>query len=125
MPFSIILVTLYCFQKIKSTKFGKNLFPTYENGNMPFQNNFFLDGINCNDFTFDTEYMELNAHFGKNQSYDENISHHYIISYGPKDATGKELTVEHAQELRLGYAKNIFPDYQALVFTHKDKHNRS
>ena len=57
-----------------------------ENGNMQFRDNYFLDGINCDPFTFDTECMELNARYGKNQGYDEIKSHHYIISYDPKDA---------------------------------------
>lgn len=86
-----------------------------ENWNMQFWDNYFLDGINCDAFTFDTECMELNARYGKNQNYDEIKSHHYIISYDPKDAADSGLTVERAQELGLEYAAKYFPGHQALV----------
>lgn len=95
-----------------------------ENGNMQFRNNYFLGGINCDPFTFDTECMELNARYGKNRGYDEIKSHHYIISYDPKDAD-KGLTGERAQELGLEYAAKYFPGHQALVCTHTDGHNKS
>ena len=96
-----------------------------ENGNMQFRDNYFLDGINCDAFTFDTECMELNARYGKNQNYDEIKSHHYIISYDPKDAADSGLTGERAQELGLEYAAKFFPGHQALVCTHTDGHNGS
>ena len=95
-----------------------------ENGNMKFRDNYFLDGINCDPFTFDTECMELNARYGKNRGYDEIKSHHYIISYDPKDAD-KGFTGERAQELGLEYAAKYFPGHQALVCTHTDGHNKS
>lgn len=82
-----------------------------KNGNMQFRDNYFLDGINCDAFTFDTECMELNARYGKNQNYDEIKSHHYIISYDPKDAADSGFTGERAQELGLEYAKKYFPGH--------------
>ncbi len=85
-----------------------------ENGNLQFRDGYILDGINCDAFTFDTECMELNAHFGKNQNYDDIKSHHYIISYDPKDAEDRGLTAEHAQALGLEYAKNISLDTRCL-----------
>lgn len=96
-----------------------------ENGKMQFRDHYFLDGINCDAFTFDTECMELNARYGKNQDYDEIKSHHYIISYDPKDAADSMLTGERAQELGLEYAAKYFPGHQALVCTHMDGHNGS
>lgn len=96
-----------------------------ENGKMQFRDHYFLDGINCDAFTFDTECMELNARYGKNQDYDEIKSHHYIISYDPKDAADSGLTGERAQELGLEYAAKYFPGHQALVCTHTDGHNSS
>lgn len=96
-----------------------------ENGKMQFRDHYFLDGINCDAFTFDTECMELNARYGKNQDYDEIKSHHYIISYDPKDAADSGLTGERAQELGLEYTAKYFPGHQALVCTHTDGHNGS
>ncbi len=104
-------------------KTGKTILD--ENGKMQFRSHYFLDGINCDAFTFDTECMELNARYGKNQDYDEIKSHHYIISYDPKDAADSMLTGERAQELGLEYAAKYFPGHQALVCTHTDGHNGS
>ncbi len=85
-----------------------------KNGNMQFQDNYFLDGINCDAFTFDTECMELNACYDKNQGYDEIKSHHYVISHDPKDAdTG--LTCEHAQEFVWNIPQIIFQDTSACL----------
>ncbi|KAI4447217.1 hypothetical protein C823_001736 [Eubacterium plexicaudatum ASF492] len=96
-----------------------------ENGNLQFRDNYYLDGINCDAFTFDVECMEVNNHFGKNQNYDDIKSHHYIISYDPMDAAHSGLTAERAQELGMEYAKKYFPGHQALICTHTDGHNGS
>ena len=52
-------------------------------------------------------------------------SHHYIISFDPRDATDNGLTVDRAQALGLAYCKEHFPGHQALVCTHPDGHNHS
>ena len=44
-----------------------------------FREEYYLDGINCDPFTFDAECRETNAFFLKNQSFNEIKSHHYII----------------------------------------------
>ena len=61
----------------------------------------------------------------KNNSYDEIKSHHYIISFDPKDASENGLTGERAQQIGLEYARKNFPGHQALVCTHMDGHNES
>lgn len=94
-----------------------------ENGNMQFRDNYFLDGMNCEAFTFDTKCMELNARYGKKQNYDDIKSHHFIISYDPKDMADNGLSGERAQELGLEYAAKYFPGHQTLVYTHTDVHN--
>lgn len=96
-----------------------------ENGNMILRQEYYLDGINCDPFTFDTECMELNARYHKNQRYDEIKSHHYIISFDPKDRNDNGLTGDRAQQLGLEYAAQNFPGHQALVCTHTDGHNGS
>lgn len=96
-----------------------------ENGKRVLREEYYLDGINCDPFTFDAECQELNAYFHKNKNYDEIKSHHYIISFDPKDKTDNGLTGERAQQLGLEYAKKNFPGHQALVCTHMDGHNRS
>ena len=96
-----------------------------ENGRLIPREEYYLDGINCDPFTFDLECKELNAQYRKNQTFDEIKSHHYILSFDPKDISENELTGERAQQLGLEYAQKNFPGHQALVCTHMDGHNES
>ncbi len=96
-----------------------------ENGKIQLREEYYLDGVECDPFSFDMECKELNARFHKNQKYDEIKSHHYIISFDPKDRDECGLTGEQAQQLGLEYCKKIFPGHQALVCTHTDGHNGS
>ena len=96
-----------------------------ENGHMLIREEYYLDGINCDPFTFAAECQETNTYFHKNQSYNDIKSHHYIISFDPKDRDEHGLTGELAQQLGVEYAKENFPGHQALVCTHTDGHNGS
>ncbi len=71
------------------------------------------------------ECKELNAQYHKNQTYNEIKSHHYILSFDPKDTEENGLTGERAQQLGLEYAQKNFPGHQALVCTHMDGNNES
>lgn len=96
-----------------------------ENGELIPRKEYYMDGLNCEPFTFDMECRELNALYHKNESYDEIKSHHYIISFDPKDVAENGLTGERAQQIGLEYARKNFPGHQALVCTHMDGHNES
>lgn len=96
-----------------------------ESGRLIPREEFYLDGINCDPFNFDMECKELNALYHKNQTYDEIKSHHYILSFDPKDAEENGLTGEQAQQFGLEYARKNFPGHQALVCTHMDGNNES
>lgn len=96
-----------------------------ENGRLIPREEYYLDGINCDSFTFDMECKELNAQYRKNQIFDVIKSHHYILSFDPKDTEESGLTGERAQQLGLEYARKNFPGHQALVCTHTDGHNQS
>nr|WP_243441350.1 relaxase/mobilization nuclease domain-containing protein [Faecalibacterium prausnitzii] len=50
-------------------------------------------------------------------------THHYIISFDPKDAVENGLTMERAQALGLQFCKDNFPTHPAIVCTHPDGHN--
>ena len=52
-------------------------------------------------------------------------THHYIISFDPKDAVENDLTMERAQALGLQFCKDNFPGHPAIVCTHPDGHNHS
>ena len=86
---------------------------------------YYLDGLNCDPFTFASECQELNSYYHKNKNFNEIKSHHYIISFDPKDREECGLTGERAQQLGLTFAKKNFPGHQALVCTHTDGHNES
>ena len=96
-----------------------------ENGHMILRDEYYLDGLNCDPFTFASECQELNSYYHKNQNFNEIKSHHYIISFDPKDQDECGLTGERAQQLGLTFAKKNFPGHQALICTHTDGHNES
>ena len=96
-----------------------------ENGHMLLRDEYYLDGLNCDPFTFASECQELNSYYHKNQNFNEIKSHHYIISFDPKDRDECGLTGERAQQLGLTFAKKNFPGHQALICTHTDGHNKS
>ena len=96
-----------------------------EEGHMILREEYYLDGLNCDPFTFASECQELNSYYHKNKNFNEIKSHHYIISFDPKDRDECGLTGERAQQLGLTFAKKNFPGHQALVCTHTDGHNES
>ena len=69
--------------------------------------------------------MRANLRYEKNQKREDVKSHHYIISFDPRDGTDNGLTVDRAQELGEKFCKEHFPGHQALVCTHPDGHNHS
>ena len=96
-----------------------------DEGHMILRDEYYLDGLNCDPFTFASECQELNSYYHKNKNFNEIKSHHYIISFDPKDREECGLTGERAQQLGLTFAKKNFPGHQALVCTHTDGHNES
>lgn len=96
-----------------------------DEGHMILRDEYYLDGLNCDPFTFASECQELNSFYHKNKKFNEIKSHHYIISFDPKDREECGLTGERAQQLGLTFAKKKFPGHQALVCTHTDGHNES
>ena len=96
-----------------------------DEGHMILREEYYLDGLNCDPFTFASECQELNSYYHKNKNFNEIKSHHYIISFDPKDREECGLTGERAQQLGLTFAKKNFPGHQALVCTHTDGHNES
>ena len=94
-------------------KNGKVLRDT--NGNRILRKEYWINGINCDPFLFDAECTKLNNEFHKNQTRGEIKSHHYILSFDPKDVIENELTGEKAQALGLAFAKKNFSGHQVLV----------
>ncbi len=85
----------------------------------------YLDGINCEPFSFAADCYETNRLFNKNQRYNELKTHHYILSFDPRDKTDHGLTGSKAQALGVEFAKKCFPGHQMIVCTHADGSNQS
>ena len=84
-----------------------------------------ISSLNCGEEDFAIACMRSNLKYGKNQKREDVKSHHYIISFDPRDAPDNGLTVDRAQALGEEFCKTHFPGHQALVCTHPDGHNHS
>lgn len=100
--------------------------PTLDgNGRLVLREDYRISSLNCGGEDFAIACMRSNLKYGKNQKREDVKSHHYIISFDPRDAADNGLTVDKAQELGERYCKEHFPGHQALVCTHPDGHNHS
>ena len=81
--------------------------------------------LNCGEDDFAIACMKANLQYGKNRSRNDVKSHHYIISFDPRDGVENGLTVERAQALGKQFCKEHFAGHQAIVCTHADGHNHS
>ena len=96
-----------------------------ENGRLVPREGYRLATLNCGEEDFAVACMRANLRYGKNQKREDVKSHHYIISFDPRDGTDNGLTVDRAQELGEQFCKEHFPGHQALICTHPDGHNHS
>ena len=96
-----------------------------ENGRLIPRDDYRISSLNCGDEDFAIACMRSNLKYGKNQKREDVKSHHYIISFDPRDAPDNGLTVDRAQALGEEFCKTHFPGHQALVCTHPDGHNHS
>ena len=84
-----------------------------------------IDSVLCGEEDFAIACMKANLSYNKNLSRADIKSHHYIISFDPRDAEDNGLSLDRAQELGLEFCKKHFAGHQALVCTHPDGHNKS
>ena len=96
-----------------------------ENGRLVPREDYRISTLNCGEEDFAVACMRSNLRYGKNQKKEDVKSHHYIISFDPRDGPDNGLSVDRAQELGERFCKEQFPGHQALVCTHPDGHNRS
>ena len=100
--------------------------PTLDgNGRLIPREDYRISSLNCGGEDFAVACMRANLRYEKNQKREDVKSHHYIISFDPRDGTDNGLTVDQAQELGEKFCKEHFPGHQALVCTHPDGHNHS
>ena len=96
-----------------------------ENGRLIPREDYRLSTLNCGGEDFAVACMRSNLRYEKNQRREDVKSHHYIISFDPRDGPDNGLTVDRAQELGEKFCAEHFPGHQALVCTHPDGHNHS
>lgn len=96
-----------------------------ENGRLVPREDYRISSLNCGEEDFAVSCMRANLRYGKNQKREDVKSHHYIISFDPRDGADNGLTVDRAQQLGEEFCKEHFPGHQALVCTHPDGHNHS
>ena len=96
-----------------------------ENGRLIPREDYRISSLNCEGDDFAVACMRANLRYGKNQKREDVKSHHYIISFDPRDSTDNGLTPDRAQALGEEFCREHFPGHQALVCTHPDGHNGS
>ena len=96
-----------------------------ENGRLIPREDYRLSTLNCGGEDFAVACMRSNLRYEKNQRREDVKSHHYIISFDPRDGPDNGLTVDRAQALGEKFCAEHFPGHQALVCTHPDGHNHS
>ena len=96
-----------------------------ENGPLVPREGYRLATLNCGEEDFAVACLRSNLRYGKNQKREDVKSHHYIISFDPRDGTDNGLTVDKAQSLGEEFCNEHFPGHQAIVCTHPDGHNHS
>ena len=96
-----------------------------ERGHLIEREDYRISSLNCGGEDFAVSCMRANLRCGKNQKKEDVKSHHYIISFDPRDGQDNGLTVDRAQALGEAFCRDHFPGHQALVCTHPDGHNHS
>ena len=96
-----------------------------ETGRLILRGDYRIATLNCGEEDFAVACMRANLRYGKNQKREDVKSHHYIISFDPRDAADNGLTVDRAQALGEEFCRKQFPGHQAIVCTHPDGHNHS
>ena len=100
--------------------------PTLDkNGQIVPRTGYLISSLNCDEEDFAIACMRSNLKYGKNQKREDVKSHHYIISFAPRDVADNGLSVDRVQQLGEQFCKEHFPGHQALVCTHPDGHNHS
>lgn len=96
-----------------------------DRGQKILRESYLVDTLECGDEDYAMACIYANKKFGVNAKTGDIKSHHYIISFDPRDSTDNGLTMEKAQALGLEFCKKHFPGHPAIVATHPDGHNHS
>ena len=86
-----------------------------EAGRLILREDYRIATLNCGEEDFAVACMRANLRYGKNQKREDVKSHHYIISFDPRDAADNGLTVDRAQALGEEFCAEHFPGHQAIL----------
>ena len=84
-----------------------------EKGRPKLRDSYLLDTLECGESSFAMACLIANRKYGKNGGREDVTTHHYIISFDPKDAVENGLTMERAQAL-YAEAPRLARGYEAL-----------
>ena len=87
-----------------------------ENGRLIPREDYRISSLNCGGEDFAVACMRANLRHEKNQKREDVKSHHYIISFDPRDGTDNGLTTDRAQELGEQFCKAHFHDFALEIF---------
>ena len=76
-----------------------------EKGRPKLRDSYLLDTLECGESSFAMACLIANRKYGKNGGREDVKTHHYIVSFDPKDAVENGLTMEKAQALGLQFCK--------------------
>ena len=96
-----------------------------KNGHLIPREEYRMDTLLCGEDDFAIACMRANLRYNKNNLRGDVKSHHYIISYDPRDAEEHGLTIDQAQKMGVEFCRKNFPGHQAMIVTHPDGHNHS
>ena len=96
-----------------------------EHGSLIMRDDFRFDTVNCGPHDFAFACMRANLYYGKNNRRGDIKSHHYIISFDPRDREDHGLTLDKAQALGIRFCEEHFPGHQAIVAAHPDGHHHA
>ena len=86
-----------------------------ETGRLIPREDYRLSTLNCGGEDFAVACMRANLRYEKNQRREDVKSHHYIISFDPRDGPDNGLTVDRAQAVgRASFAPSISPATKPL-----------
>lgn len=96
-----------------------------KNGHLIPREEYRMDTLLCGEDDFAIACMRANLRYNKNNLRGDVKSHHYIISYDPRDSEEHGLTIDQAQKMGVEFCRENFPGHQAIIVTHPDGHNHS
>ena len=91
-----------------------------ENGRPQLRDEYLIEGILCKPEGFARACQKTNKAFHKNEKSGEIKSHHYIISFDPRDREDNGLTAKEAQRMGMDFARRSFPGHQAEDVERRD-----